>query len=168
MSFNSPANSRASSVWPGVDGTVAESASDWEPTETYFKKRSKTEMFMGKIKDWQESTTRPREHKHKTRFILAIQDGVPYVNKASPHDDSSPPWHYPCFVPDLRLHAPSGPGDVYARPHARHLRNKAGSNGHVPGGVEAGDPSRRTGGKTGLYRSHPPDAAGGRQVRTPG
>ncbi|QAA49024.1 hypothetical protein C1O40_11120 [Akkermansia muciniphila] len=45
---------------------------------------------MGKIKDWQESTTRPREHKHKTRFILAIQDGVPYVNKASPHDDSSP------------------------------------------------------------------------------
>lgn len=104
-------------------------------------------MFMGKIKDWQESTTRPREHKHKTRFILAIQDGVPYVNKASPHDDSSPPWHYPCFVPDLRLHAPSGPGVVYARPHARHRRDKAGSNGHVPGGVEAGDPSRRTGGK---------------------
>lgn len=72
---------------------------------------------------------------------------MPYVNKASPHDDSSPPWHYPCFVPDLRLHASSGPGDVYARPHACHRRSKAGPNGHVSGGAEAGDPSRWAGGK---------------------
>ena len=49
--FSSPASSRASSVWPGVDGTLRESASDWEPTETYFKKRSKTEIFIRKIKD---------------------------------------------------------------------------------------------------------------------
>ena len=51
ISFSSPASIRASSVWPGVDGTLRESASDWESTETYFKKRSKTEIFMRKIKD---------------------------------------------------------------------------------------------------------------------
>lgn len=133
-----------------------------EPTETYFKKRSKTEMF-GKNQGLARVYHPPREHKHKTRFILAIQDGVPYVNKASPHDDSSTSWHCRCLIPDLRRPAPSGPGHLCAGSHARFRRDKAGPHGHVPGSVKAGNQVCRTGGKTRLHRSHPPDATGGRK-----
>lgn len=54
------------------------------------------------------------------------------------------------------------------RVHARFRRDKAGPHGHVPGSVKAGNQVCRTGGKTRLHRSHPPDATGGRKVGTPG
>lgn len=51
ISRSSAASIRASTVWPGVDGTVPESGDDCVPTPAYLKKRSKTDIFIRKIKD---------------------------------------------------------------------------------------------------------------------